>query len=143
MNAALAAVLAVLPLLLAACASKVATSSTPNAVLHVSGPRVPLKGCYVPDNYTSMLAGRRFATAKFIAEAGAVFQTERAFFGTPLDEDCDVRLTVGTNRPHVVAHSARTGRGLFEQKASFGFDAYPKMHAALVAKFAEPRFDQP
>lgn len=132
------AALTILPFLLAACATTVTTSATPNAVLHSSGPRVPLKGCYVPDSYSSMLSGRRFAVAKFIAEAGAVFQTERAFFGTPLDEDCDVKLTVNTMKPQVTAHSARTGRGLFEQKASFGFDAYPKMHAALVAKFAEP-----
>ncbi|UPT72471.1 MAG: caspase family protein [Elusimicrobiota bacterium] len=122
--------------LLAACATKVTTTDAPNLPLHVSGPRVPLKGCYVPDNYTSMLNGRRFAVAKFIGEAGKVFENERAFFGTPLDEDCDVRLTVSTMKAGVVAHSARTGRGLFEMKGSFGFDAYPKMHKALVEKFA-------
>lgn len=140
MNRILACALSALLPLLCACATNITTTSTPNAALHDAGPRVPLKGCYVPDNYTSMLNGRRFAVAKFVAEAGKVFATEKAYFGTPLDPDCDVRLTVGTNSPKVEAHSARTGRGLFAMKGSFGFDAYPKMHKALVDKFAEPGF---
>ena len=98
---------------------------------------IDLVACLVPDTYSSLKSGRRYAVAMArgaLAE-GTFTDVRENFEG--LETSCDLKLVVNTmNAKYLSVFAARSGRRLFDLQASIsGFNS-GMMRAALYQRFA-------